>query len=119
MKRSRNSPFTGIMNLLFRSIDLLVPQPSAIYVMDKAYIDFLALFNMHRLGAYFISRAKTTLDFDVVENKFKIDNETGLRGDKIITYNVWNGYVDGTHSRFPCYSSGQKRKEGIYNWLKE
>jgi exodeoxyribonuclease III len=38
---------------------------------------------------------------------------------KIITYNVWNGYVDGTHSRFPCYPSGQKRKEGIYNWLKE
>ena len=68
-------------------LDLLVPQPKAIYAMDKAYIDFLALFNMHRSGAYFISRAKTTLDFDVVENNFNIDEETGLRGDKIIKIN--------------------------------
>ncbi len=68
-------------------LDHLVSQPNAIYVMDKAYIDFLALFNMHRSGAYFISRAKTTLDFDVVEKNFNIDEETGLRGDKIIKLN--------------------------------
>lgn len=37
---------------------------------------------------------------------------------KIITYNVWVGYNNGTHPRFPCYESGQKRKEGIYKWLK-
>ena len=55
--------------------------------MDKAYIDFLALFNMTLSGVYFISRAKTTLDFDVVENNFNIDEKTGLRGDKIIKLN--------------------------------
>ena len=38
---------------------------------------------------------------------------------KIITYNVWQGYIDGEHPRFPIYSSGQKRKEEIYRWLKE
>lgn len=37
---------------------------------------------------------------------------------KIITYNVWQGYIDGEHPRFPCYQSGQKRKKEIYNWLK-
>lgn len=37
---------------------------------------------------------------------------------KIITYNVWDGYRDGKHPRFPCFESGQKRKEGIYKWLK-
>lgn len=38
---------------------------------------------------------------------------------KIITYNVWMGYQDGDHPRFPCFHSGLKRKEAIYNWLKE
>ena len=55
--------------------------------MNKAYIDFLALFKMHLSGAFFISRAKTTLDFDVVEKNFNIDEETGLRSDKIIKLN--------------------------------
>ena len=68
-------------------LDLIIPHPNAIYVMDKAYIDFLALFNMHSAGAFFISRAKTTLDFDVVEKNFNIDEETGLRSDKIIKLN--------------------------------
>jgi len=68
-------------------LDLLIPHTNAIYVMDKAYIDFLALFKMHLSGAFFISRAKTTLDFDVVENNFNIDEETGLRSDKIIKLN--------------------------------
>ncbi len=40
-------------------------------------------------------------------------------GFKIITYNVWQGYLDGTHPRFPCYASGEERKKEIYNWLKE
>ena len=38
---------------------------------------------------------------------------------KIITYNVWQGYLDGKHSRLPVDESGQMRKEGIYNWLKQ
>ncbi len=38
---------------------------------------------------------------------------------KIITYNVWQGYIDGIHPRFPCYESGSKRKQEIYKWLKK
>lgn len=38
---------------------------------------------------------------------------------KIITYNVWEGFINDKHPRFPCYESGQKRKEGIYRWLKK
>lgn len=44
--------------------------------------------------------------------------EKAGRGFKIITYNVWNGYLDREHPRFPCYPSGQKRKEEIYQWIK-
>lgn len=36
---------------------VLVPVLGAIYLMDKAYIDFAALYHMHQMGAFFVSRA--------------------------------------------------------------
>lgn len=68
-------------------LDILVPIPEAIYIMDKAYIDYKALYHLHELGAFFISRAKTTMDYSVIENNFNIDESTGLRSDKIIELN--------------------------------
>jgi len=68
-------------------LDTLVPIPDAIYIMDKAYIDFKALYHLHELGAFFISRAKSTMDFSVIECNFNIDESTGLRSDRIIELN--------------------------------
>lgn len=68
-------------------LDILTPIPNAIYIMDKAYIDFKALYHLHKLGAFFISRAKTTTDYSVIECNFNIDESTGLRSDKIIELN--------------------------------
>lgn len=68
-------------------LDVLVPLPGAIYVMDKAYIDFAALYQMHQSGASFISRAKTSMDYTVIESNFNIDPRSGLRGDKTIRLN--------------------------------
>ncbi len=55
--------------------------------MDKAYIDFKALYQMHEQGAFFISRAKSTMDYSVTEVNYNIDESTGLRTDKIIELN--------------------------------
>ena len=71
------------------ALDVIVPNESAIYLMDKAYIDFEALYRIHNANAYFVSRAKTSLKYDVVEQNFNIDESTGLRTDKTI---VLNGY---------------------------
>jgi Domain of unknown function (DUF4372)/Transposase DDE domain len=68
-------------------LDILPPISGAIYIMDKAYIDFKALYHLHELGAYFISRAKSTMDYSVIENNFNIDKNTGLRSDKTIELN--------------------------------
>jgi len=68
-------------------LDILPVQSDAIYVMDKAYIDFAALFNIHNAGAFFISRAKVTLDYSIVERNFNIDESTGLKSDNTITLN--------------------------------
>jgi len=66
------------------ALDVLTPIPNAIYIMDKAYIDFKALYRMHELGAFFISRAKSTMDYSVIENNHDINENMGLRSDKTI-----------------------------------
>jgi transposase len=71
------------------ALDLVVPVSGAIYLMDKAYIDFVALYNIQNCGASFITRAKDVMDYSVIESNFNINPRTGLRGDKII---VLNGY---------------------------
>lgn len=68
-------------------LDVLIPISDAIYIMDKAYIDFKALYHLHELGAFFISRAKSTMDYSVIETNFNIDENTGLRSDKTIELN--------------------------------
>lgn len=68
-------------------LDILPVQPDAIYVMDKAYIDFAALFRIHKADAFFITRAKVSLDYTVVECNFNIDETSGLRSDKTIALN--------------------------------
>ncbi len=37
--------------------DLLLPEPAAVYVMDRAYLDYERLFTLHREGAFFVTRA--------------------------------------------------------------
>ena len=65
----------------------MVPIPEAIYLMDKAYVDFAALYNIHRAGAFFVARAKVTFDYRNVECNCNIDENTGLRNDKTINLN--------------------------------
>ena len=35
-------------------LDILVPEAGAFYVMDRGYLDFARLYNMHQAGAFFI-----------------------------------------------------------------
>ncbi len=65
-------------------LDEIVPVSGAIYLMDKAYIDFVALYRMHKADSFFVTRAKVTLDYVVVEENFNLDKNTGLRSDKTI-----------------------------------
>jgi len=44
------------------ALDMLLPEPGAIYVMDRGYVDFARLNVLHRAGAFFVTRAKSNLD---------------------------------------------------------
>src|SRR5262249_27666048 len=43
-------------------LDLLLPEPAAIYVMDRGYVDFARLYVLHQAGAFFVTRAKSNID---------------------------------------------------------
>jgi hypothetical protein len=43
-------------------LDMMIPEPAAIYVMDRAYLDFERLFGLHEAGAFFVTRAKSNAD---------------------------------------------------------
>jgi hypothetical protein len=42
-------------------LDALIPEPGAIYVMDRAYLDFERLYRVHCEGAFFVMRTKKNL----------------------------------------------------------
>lgn len=71
-------------------LDVFEIEPWAIYVMDKAYVDFEALFNINEHDAYWITRAKSNMRYEVVETNYNIDESTGLRGDYTIRLTSYN-----------------------------
>jgi hypothetical protein len=43
------------------ALDLVIPEAGAIYLMDRAYLDFARLYRLHCEGAFFLMRAKHNL----------------------------------------------------------
>lgn len=66
------------------ALDVMNFVPDAIYLMDKAYVDFEALYKIHLINAFFVTRAKSTMQFIITEQNFNIDQNTGLRADKTV-----------------------------------
>ena len=69
-------------------LDVLSFVPNAIYLMDKAYVDFEALYKINLINAYFVTRAKSSMKYNIIEQNYNIDQETGLRADKTIELSV-------------------------------
>ena len=62
-------------------LDNIVPEPLAFYMMDKAYVDLLALYRFHKAGAYWISRPKDNMRYEVTDHRHDFDPSTGIYGD--------------------------------------
>ena len=66
-----------------KALDLLIPEAGAIYVMDRAYVDFVRLHSLHLAGAFFVTRAKSNLDAHRVYSA-KTDRSIGILCDQTI-----------------------------------
>ena len=65
-------------------LDLIEVVPNAIYMMDKAYINFKALARIDTEGAFFVTRAKDNMKYEIVSSNFNFDPKCGVTGDHLI-----------------------------------
>jgi len=75
------------------ALDMLLPEPGAIYVMDRAYVDFARLHVLHEAGAFFVTRAKSNLDAHRVYSA-PADRSAGVICDQTI---AMDGYLTQRH----------------------
>lgn len=66
------------------ALDLLMPEAGAIYVMDRAYVDFERLHTLHLARAFFVTRAKSNMDAHRVYSA-PTDRSSGIICDQTIT----------------------------------
>lgn len=64
-------------------LDILDFEPDAFYVMDRGYVDWARLHRVHRLEAFFVTRAKSNFAFVRLYSN-SVDKQTGIRCDQVI-----------------------------------
>jgi hypothetical protein len=74
-------------------LDLLLPEPGAIYVLDRGYIDFRRLYQLHQSHATFVVRGRTKHRFSR-RYSHPVDRSTGLICDQTI---VLDPYTSAKH----------------------
>jgi len=64
-------------------LDHLVPEPGAIYVMDRAYLDFQRLYQMHQSSAVFVIRSKANTGLRRMYSH-EVNKATGVMFDQTV-----------------------------------
>ena len=64
-------------------LDDLIPEPGSYYIMDRGYIDFARLYRLTQCCAFFVTRAKTNLQFRRLYSH-PVDKSVGLQCDQTI-----------------------------------
>jgi Domain of unknown function (DUF4372)/Transposase DDE domain len=71
-----------------QALDHVVLEAGAYYIMDRGFVDFARLYRFTREQAFFITRARTHMDYRVIESR-PVDLGTGLRADQTIRFRVY------------------------------
>jgi hypothetical protein len=77
-------------------LDYLVPAPGAYYIMDRGYLDFGRLYELHRAKAYFVTRAKKNFTFQRRYSR-GVDKASGVQCDQTVileTFYSFQGYPE-------------------------
>lgn len=68
-------------------LDVLVPEPGAIYVMDRGFLDFARLHRLAGAGAFFVVRAKERQKFKRTRSR-PVDRSSGIICDQDVRLTV-------------------------------
>jgi hypothetical protein len=85
-------------------LDILEPEPYAFYMMNKAYVDFDALFRFHIAGAYWVSRPKDNMKYEILSHRelTEADKKAGITGDFTIRLTTKSIYLYPEPIRAVC-----------------
>jgi len=64
-------------------LDMLIIEPGSFYIMDRGYIDFERLYNIHQSQGYFVTRGKSNLSFRR-QYSHSVDKSTNVLCDQTI-----------------------------------
>ncbi len=64
-------------------LDLLILEPGAFYIMDRAYLDFERLYHMHQCLTYFVIRQKHNFKYRRIYSR-TVNKELGFKTDQTI-----------------------------------
>jgi len=64
-------------------LDMLLPEAGAFYVMDRGYVDFRRLYDLHRGSAFFVTRAKSNFQCRRIYSH-PVDKTLGIRCDQSV-----------------------------------
>jgi hypothetical protein len=68
-------------------LDVIVPEPGAVYVMDRGFMDLIRLHRLTVAGAFFVLRAKRNQRLRRISSR-KVDRTTGVICDQIVALEV-------------------------------
>ena len=66
-------------------LDILIPEPGSIYLLDRAYLDFARFYQLHLYQAFFIIRSKSNLHFRRLYSHH-VDKTLGLKCDQTVSF---------------------------------
>jgi len=68
-------------------LDVMLPEPGAVYVMDRGFFDLVRLYRLNTAGAFFVIRAKDNLRFRRLLSR-PIERSGGLVCDQIVALSI-------------------------------
>lgn len=74
-------------------LDEIILEPGAFYIMDRGYIDFERFYNLTKNLTFFVTRAKSNMQFERVYSQ-EVDKSTGVLCDQIIKLKGVNSSTD-------------------------
>jgi hypothetical protein len=104
---------TGKVNDV-KVLDELPVKADSVITMDRGYIDFKRLYEIHHKAAFFVIRAKDNLKFRRLYSR-EVDKTTGLRADQtiiLLTKKSREGYPE--HLRRVSYVDKEQNKRFVF-----
>ena len=95
-------------------IDDLVVEAGAIYVLDRAYLDFARLYGINRSLAFFVTRAKSNFNFKRLYSHM-VDKGAGVKSDQTIVLGGFYAGIDYPEKlRRISYLDAEKNKRLVF-----